>query len=410
MAAHNTKARVTGTYEPISIAGGTARAFTPHPLPPAHPPLNPDRRLLHLRHESERKLARLDLAGELVPSIDWFIYSFVRKEVVVSSQIEGTQATLQDLLTLEADRQRQEKDVDPDLQEICSALNALTYARGCLRDANAPPLCMRSCNQIHERLMQGVRGADKAPGYIRRCQNWIGGDHPSRAHFVPPPPHRLADALAALENYIHTQDSLAPLIRIGLIHAQFETIHPYLDGNGRMGRLLILLLLEQTGLLSEPLLPLSLFFKHHRQDYYQRLNAVRTHGDWEGWIEFFLRGVAHTAQGAIASAQELFALVGADRNEFLSSASASVTALRLFEQLPKHPIVTVRYAMELLTTTKPTAIKAIGTLVDFGILAETSGRKRDRTFGYTRYLAKLCAGTELDTPQASTHQPASGKG
>ncbi len=369
------------------------KAFTPHPLPPAHPPLNPDRRLLHLLHEAERKLARLDLAGELVPSIDWFIYGFARKEIVVSSQIEGTQATLEDLLTLEAHGQRQEKTVGPDLQELCSALNALTYALNCLRDAKAPPLCMRLCNQIHKRLMQGARGANKNPGHIRRSQNWIGGDHPSRAHFVPPPPHRLADALASLESYIHTQDNLAPLLRIGLIHAQFETIHPYLDGNGRMGRLLITLLLEQTGLLSQPLLPLSLFFKRHRQDYYQHLNAVRAHGNWEGWLEFFLQGVAHTANGAITSAQELFALVSADKRNVLSSASASITALRLLEQLPKHPIVTVRYAMELLSATKPTAIKAIGVLVDSHILAETSGRKRDRTFGYTRYLATLCAGT-----------------
>ena len=232
----------------------------------------------------------------MVPSMDWFIYAFVRKEAVISSQIEGTQATLVDLLTFEAT----EGDAAPapasaDVEEVCNYVDALHFARAQLADPRSPPLSMRTLNATHARLMRGVRGATKMPGEVRRSQNWIGGSRPGNAAYVPPPPHALGEMLGAFETYLHGDDSLPPLVRAGLLHVQFETIHPYLDGNGRIGRLLVTLLLEHWKLLTRPLLYLSLFFKRHREDYYRRLNAVRVDGDWEGWLDFFLDGVAAEA-------------------------------------------------------------------------------------------------------------------
>ena len=235
----------------------------------------------------------------------------------------------------------------------------------------------------------------KAPGEFRRSQNWIGGTRPGNAAFVPPPPHRIPDALSALEKYMHVQDDLPPLVRAGLLHVQFETIHPYLDGNGRVGRLLISLLLEHWRLLSAPLLYLSLFFKRHRDEYYRRLSAVRTGGDWEGWIGYYLEGVGTIAGEAVDSARELFALVARDRSAVLATPSGSMMAARLFEMLPDHPVLTIARASSLLSTTRPTATKAVAALVDAGVLTEKSGRKRDRSFTYTAYLEVLKAGTEL---------------
>ncbi|MFI5301602.1 MAG: Fic family protein, partial [Polyangiales bacterium] len=252
-------------------------------------------------------------------------------------------------------------------------------------------------NKVHRRLMRGVRGAERAPGEIRRTQNWIGGTRPGNAAYVPSPPHALGDVLSAFEKYIHADenDALPPLVRAGLLHVQFETIHPYLDGNGRIGRLLVMLLLEHWELLTKPLLYLSLFLKRHRDEYYRRLTAVRVDGDWEGWIDFFLDGVATVADEAVASARELFALVAEDRARVLGHAGMSVVALRLFEVLPRHPVVTVASAMKLVETTKPTAGKAIDLLVHAGVLTETTGRKRDRSFVYHQYLERLRVGTEL---------------
>lgn len=342
-------------------------------------------------HRAEQGLTRLDLAGEMVPSIDWFLYAFVRKEAVVSSQIEGTQATLVDLLAFEAEGGSPNADVE----EVCNYLAALNFARPQLAAENGLPISIRLLNALHERLMRGVRGSNKQPGRIRRTQNWIGGSRPGNAVYVPPPPHHLNDLLGAFENYIHADDPLPRLVRIGLLHVQFETIHPYLDGNGRIGRLLVTLLLEHWQLLSKPLLYLSLFFKRHRDEYYRRLNAVRNEGDWEGWTDFFLDGVATIADEAVSSARELFALVARDRTLVLKSGTSSVAAVRLFESLPRHPIVTVASAIKLIDTTKPTATRAIQTLVEAGVLTETTGKKRDRSFAYRGYLDRLRAGTEL---------------
>ncbi len=385
--------RETGRYERVDVGGEEVAAFIPHPLPPTDPPLAIEGPLAERLRHAEQALAQLDLAGEMVPSLDWFIYAFVRKEAVLSSQIEGTQATLVDLLVFEADEQA---SLNADVEEVCNHLDALGYARAQIADDRGLPLSMRLLNETHLRLMQGVRGASRQPGQVRSSQNWVGGSRPGNAVFVPPPPHALADLLGAFEKHMHGDDSLPMLVRAGLLHVQFETIHPYLDGNGRIGRLLITLLLEHWELLAKPLLYLSLFFKRHQGEYYRRLEAVRAQGDWEGWIDFFLDGVATIAGEAIESARELFALVAADRSRVLMSGTASVTALRLFELLPRHPVVTVASVMKLIEASKPTATRAIGMLVDAGVLVETTGRKRNRSFAYQTYLDRLRAGTELE--------------
>ena len=388
--------RKTGTYERTTAGGEEVVAFVPAPLPPDGPPLVLEGPVSERLRAAEQALVRLELAGEMVPSVDWFIYAFVRKEAVVSSQIEGTQATLVDLLTFEA-----EADARPpgaDVEEICNYLDALAFARGELTDPTGLPLSMRLLNETHRRLMRGVRGSDKQPGEIRRTQNWIGGSRPGNAVFVPPPPHVLRHVLSAFEKYIHGEDELPPLVRAGLLHVQFETIHPYLDGNGRIGRLLVTLLLEHWKLLTKPLLYLSLFFKRHRDEYYRRLGLVRTEGDWEGWLDYFLDGVATIADEAVSSARELFGLVAEDRARVLEHAGTSVAAVRLFELLPRHPIVSVAYAIQQLEVSKPTAGRAMEALQKAGILVEITGKKRDRSWVYRSYLDRLSVGTELELP------------
>jgi Fic family protein len=396
--------RTTGRYERTSFGGEEVAAFVPYALPPAEPPIAIDAVAERLR-AAEQALVRLELAGAMVPSLDWFIYAFVRKEAVLSSQIEGTQATLVDLLTFEAQGAAQGGPPSADVEEVCNHLDALAYARAELADPRGLPLSMRLLSETHRRLMRGVRGAEKQPGEVRRSQNWIGRSRPGNAAYVPPPPHALGEVLGALEKYLHADDALPALVRAGLLHVRFETIHPYLDGNGRIGRLLVTLLLEHWKLLTRPLLYLSLFFKRHRDEYYRRLTAVRVDGDWEGWLDFFLDGVATIADEAVASARELFELVAADRARVLAHEGTSVVALRLFELLPRHPIVTVAAVMKLLATTKPTAGRAIELLVAAGVLVETTGKKRDRSYGYQGYLDRLKVGTELEIGSSIRRQP-----
>lgn len=391
--------RVSGRYE-ITVAGGEAvRAFVPFPLPPADPEVTVSDVLGERLRRAEHALARLDLAGAMVPSLDWFLYAFIRKEAVLSSQIEGTQATLLDLLSYEAaDPSGGRSEPSADVQEVCNYIDALHDARRQLASLQSPPLSMRLLNGAHKRLLRGTRGATKLPGEVRRSQNWIGGSRPGNAVFVPPPPQLLAELLTALERYIHTDDSLPPLLRTGLLHAQFETIHPYLDGNGRIGRLLITLLLDHWKLLASPILYLSLFFKRHRTEYYRRLNGVREDGDWEAWLDFFLHGVETIANEAVDCAKDLFTLVATDRERLLTGAGASVAALRLFETLPGGPIITTGSVMNGLEVSRPTAGRAVETLVKAGVLVETTGRRRDRCFAYDGYLQRLREGTELGEP------------
>ena len=396
--------RTTCRYERTTVGGEEVAAFVPHALPPAKPPLVVSAALGERLRIAEQALARLELAGEMVPSLDWFLYAFVRKEAVLSSQIEGTQATLVDLLTFEA-QEGTEARAEPsaDVEEVCNYLDALAFARAQLAAPKGLPLSMRLLNKAHERLLRGARGAEKRPGEVRRSQNWSGGSRPGNAVYVPPPPHALGEVLSAFERYLRADDTLPPLVRAGLLHVQFQTIHPYLDGNGRIGRLLVTLLLEHWKLLTKPLLYLSLFFKRHRAEYYRRLDAVRTDGDWEGWLDFFLDGVATIADEAVDSARELFALVARDRARVLAHEGMSVVALRLFELLPRHPVVTVASVMKLVETTKPTAGRAVELLVSAGVLVENTGRKRDRAFVYQAYIEQLRVGTELDSaPRART--------
>lgn len=344
----------------------------------------------------------------MVPSLDWFIHAFVRKEAVVSSQIEGTEATLDDLLTFEATPEGTKPGAD--VEEVCNYLDALAWARRELARPKGLPLSTRLVHGVHRRLMRGVRGASKQPGEVRRSQNWVGGTRPSNAAYVPPPPEEVPRLLAELERYIHSTDSLPPLVRAALVHVQFESIHPYLDGNGRVGRLLIALLLEHWAILHAPLLYLSLHFKRRRPDYYRMLDEVRRTGDWEGWTHFFLEGVAEIAEESATTARDLYRLVARDRERVLTARGASLTAVRLLELLPRRPVVTIQGVVKLLETTKPTATKSIELLEKLGIVGETTGRKRDRAYQYTRYLERLREGTELIPLGGVTTTPPHGRG
>lgn len=392
-------ARMVGETRRSTVAGEAVAAFIPSPLPPADPPLALDT-LRDVLSRAQYALSRLDLAGEMVPSLDWFIYAFVRKEAVVSSQIEGTEATLDDLLTFEATSEGTKPGAD--VEEVCNYLDALAWARRELARPKGLPLSMRLVHGVHRKLMRGVRGASKQPGEVRRSQNWVGGTRPSNAAYVPPPPDEVPRLLGDLERYIHADDSVPSLVRAGLVHVQFESIHPYLDGNGRVGRLLIALLLEHWKLLHAPLLYLSLHFKRRRPDYYRLLNEVRRTGDWEGWSRFFLEGVAEIAEESATTARDLYRLVARDRERVVTAKGSSLTAVRLLELLPRRPVVTIPGVVKMLETTKPTATKTIELLEKLGIVGEMTGRKRDRTYQYTRYLERLRAGTELIGPGSVT--------
>lgn len=378
--------RTTGTYRVTRVEKEEVRAFVPEPLPPNDPPLVLDEAMAALHAEAVAAVGKLGVAGAMVPSAEWFLYGFVRKEAVVSSEIEGTQATLQDVVTFEATKQAERPD---DVREVCNYVDALTYAREQVAKPKGLPISTRLLCGAHKRLMRGVRGADKQPGEIRRSQNWIRGARPGNARFVPPPAEDVPTLMAQLDTWLHSSDALPPLVKAGLAHVQFETIHPFLDGNGRIGRLLITLLLEHWGLLRTPMLYLSLAFKRRQQEYYARLSGVRTEGDWEAWTTFYLECVREAADDGVRAAETIFALIGKDRARLLKSASVTVPALRLLELLPSNPVVTLTLAVDLLDTTKPTAIKAIESLEQIGVLKETTGKRRDRVYAYQTYLDVL---------------------
>ena len=379
-------ARKTGTYRTSSAPGETVRAFVPHALPPADPPLAIEGELAERHAAAIAAIGRLRVAGAMVPEPRWFLYGFVRKEAVLSSQIEGTQATLRDVATFEA---TSTSDRPGDVEEVCNYVDGLNHARAALGDPEGLPLSMRLLCDVHRILMRGVSGEEKLPGEIRRSQNWIGGTRPGNARFVPPPQEEVAPALAALEQWMHSDDPLPPLVKAGLAHVQFETIHPFLDGNGRIGRMLITLLVEHWGLLDQPLLYLSVEFKRHQAEYYARLSGVRTEGDWEGWTAFFLECLADAADDGVRMAQAVHALVGRDRERIVREQRATIAAIRLLDLLPSKPVVTVPRASELLGLTAPPARKAIELLEQIGVLRETSGKQRDRVYAYHDYLELL---------------------
>lgn len=381
--------RETGIYKSTTFGGETVRAFVPHPLPPRKPVLKIEGRLSQLLTDANAAVGKLAVAADMVPSPDWFLYGFVRKEAVVTSQIEGTQATLQEVLEFEATDKAERPD---DVREVCNYVDALNFARREIRRPKGLPLSARLLCAAHKKLMRGVRGENKLPGEIRSSQNWVGGTRPGNARFVPPPPDDAKAALADLDKWIHSDDTLPPLVKTGLAHVQFETIHPFLDGNGRIGRLLIALLMEHWKLLPLPLLYLSVPLKQHRDEYYNWLMSVRTEGDWEGWLRFFFECVTEAADDGVAAAKRIFALLGEDRQKVLGHATATVSSVRLFDQLPKQPIITLAKAMEILGASKPTALKAIDSLQQSGVLREITGKQRDRVYAYERYLAVLNRG------------------
>jgi Fic family protein len=380
--------RVTGSYVTSTTLGESVRAFVPHALPPAAPVLDASS-YAELNRTAELSLARLQGVAGLVPSIDWLLYSAIRKEALLTSQIEGTQATLIDLLDKEAGLAVSNTD---DVEEVTNYLRAFRWTQDTLRDPKGLPMSVRLMRQAHRLLMDGARGAGRQPGELRKSQNWIGGTRPGNAVFVPAPPEHVSALLADLERFIHqadTHDTLPPLVRIGLVHVQFETIHPFLDGNGRIGRLLIAALMEQWGLLSQPLVYVSAYLKQHQSEYYQRLSAVRTDGDWEGWVAFFLEGIARAADTAERGIVALASLINTDRRRLLQAPKITPASLRLFELLPLMPIFSIDQVCERLNTTFPTATAAVKTLEALGIVAEQTGQKKNRHFSYQAYVQLL---------------------
>lgn len=378
--------RITGTEAITTTLGESVRAFVPRPLPPAEPTLA-SASFADLNRQAELALARLAGVSGLVPSVDWLLYSAIRKEALLTSQIEGTQATLTDLFDDEAGLKLSNTD---DVEEVTNYLRAFRWVRGQLRDPQGLPISVRLLCEAHRLLLGGARGAGKQPGELRRSQNWIGGTRPGNAAFVPPPPQHVGDLLSDLERFIHAVDSdLPPLVRIALIHAQFETIHPFLDGNGRIGRLLIAALMEQWGLLAEPLMYLSGYLKKHQAEYYRRLSAIRSEGDWEGWVSFFLEGVVAASGDAERSIIDLASLITADRRRLLESPKAGPVSYRLFELLPMMPRFSVEHVRQRLETTFPTASAAVKLLEDLGMLTELTGQKKNRVYSYQAYVALL---------------------
>lgn len=364
-------------------------AFIPRPLPPS-PPLQLTGERSERFSEATLALGRLDGVFIVLPDKLHFLYQYVRKEAVLSSQIEGAQSSLSDLLLFEAE-EAPGVPLD-DVVEVSQYVGALQH--GLDRIRGGFPISLRLFREIHEVLLSRGRGSDRDPGEFRRSQNWIGGTRPGNAEFVPPPPEEVDSLMSDLERFLHGGAHVPPLLKAALAHVQFETIHPFLDGNGRVGRLLITLLLCEAGVLREPLLYLSLYFKAHRQRYYDLLQQVRTDGDWEAWVDFFLDGVTQTAQGAVETADRALALIARDRDRIGQIGRSASSALRVFSVLQKHPVITITQADEALGLSRPTIGAAFRRLEEMGIVREVSGRKRGQVFVYRDYLDLLSEGTE----------------
>lgn len=359
------------------------RAFLPEPLPPI-PPIRLEGNLQSLLSLADRALGRLDGSIQTLPNPDLFVFMYVRKEAVLSSQIEGTQSSLQDLLSAEA--KMFSPNLPSDVDEVVNYVNAMNHGLERLSDL---PVSVRLIKEIHERLLHGVRGTRLTPGELRTSQNWIGpgGCTLGEATFVPPPPHEVPTALGSLENFLHSGSDLPQLVQIGLAHVQFETIHPFLDGNGRIGRLLITFLLCQREILLKPVLYLSHFFKRHRAEYYERLQAVRDHGQWEEWLAFFLRGVSEVSREATKTARRILALREDHRNAVTTRMGrAAGNGLRVLESLYQRPVITVADVQSLTGTTYTAANNLVSSLTDLGILVEATGYKRNRVFRYQPYI------------------------
>jgi len=377
-----------GHFVESSVAGERVRAFVPPALPP-EPALDLlgllDRLIL-----AERALGRLDGITMLLPRQELFLYMYVRKEAVLSSQIEGTQSTLSDLLRFETEAQAGEPF--DDIREVSNYVDAMMFG---LERVQSLPLSLRLIREMHARLLHSGRGGSKSPGEFRSSQNWIGGSRRGNALFVPPPVGEMHACLSALEAFMHEEESrLPPLLKAGLLHVQFETIHPFLDGNGRIGRLLVTLYLCVHGVQRKPLLYLSLYLKIHRTDYYRLLQEVREHGAWEAWLEFFLDGVAETANQAFDAATRIVGLFKEDRARIVADGERSGSVLRLHEAFQETPFATAGHLVQRTGLSAPTVNAALVDLSRLGIVAEITGRKRGRVFSYRAYLAILNEGAE----------------
>lgn len=380
---------LTGRYRTTITAGERVQAFIPNALPPT-PAIVLDGKRQQLLERATLALGRLDSVGALLPATEQLLYSYVRQEAVLSSQIEGTRSTLSDLLLFELE-QAPGTPID-DVLEVSSYVAALHHGIARLNDGF--PLTGRLICEMHAILMKSGRGRDKLPGTFRRSQNWIGGTRPGNAHFVPPPPDEIATCVSDLEKFINDPDGMPILLRAATAHVQFETIHPFLDGNGRIGRLLITLLFASHGVLKRPLLYMSLFLKQNRQTYYHLLDTVRTDGAWEVWIDFFLEGIEQTATTASITAQKLLQLFDDDAKSIQQSGRGTTSTLRVHSIICQRPVITIKHLCEHHGMTFPTASKAVSTLVALGILEERSGQRRNRVFVYHTYLDILGPGYE----------------
>jgi Fic family protein len=381
----------TGRYQTISTVGEQiARAFIPAALPPI-PPLAPTPELRDALDEALLALGRLDSVSTLLPGTQLFLYSYVRKEAVLSSQIEGTQSSLSDLLLFELD-EVPGVPID-DVVEVSSCVAALEH--GLKRVRGGFPLSNRLIREVHGILLARGRGADKQPGEFRRSQNWIGGTRPGNAVFVPPPADRVEECMGALEKFLHNDPERVPtVVKAALAHVQFETIHPFLDGNGRVGRLLITLLLCAEGIVREPLLYLSLYLKQHRSRYYELLNTVRREGDWEAWLAFFADAVRVTAGAAVDTARALVEMFATDRERIRELGRGGLSALQVHHELQRRPLCNIGTLVSATGLSAPTIGKAVEALMRQEIVREVTGRRRNRVFAYGRYIDTLNQGTE----------------
>lgn len=378
-----------GTYVKCSVTGESYQAFVPPALPP-EPPLNlvPLQQLLA---KASKAIGRLDGVADVLPDRSLFLYYYVRKEAVLSSQIEGTQSSLSDLLLYES-KESPSVPID-DVVEVSCYVAALEH--GLKRIKEGFPLSLRLIREMHEVLLCKGRRSHKQPGEFRTSQNWIGGSRPGNARFVPPPPERLMECLDAFEKYLHLEErSYSSLIDAGLIHVQFETIHPFLDGNGRIGRLLITFFLILMGDMKQPWLYLSLFFKNNREEYYQRLNAVRQTGDWEGWLDFFLQGVAETADQVVSTSQKITALFAADKERIASLKRAAISAGQVHDLLRRRAMISAIDAAKVLEVSIPTTRTALNNLKELGIVKDVSGKGKERLYIYSELIALLEQGAE----------------
>ena len=378
----------TGTYRITTTVSEKVRAFIPSPLPPV-PPLEIGGARQLLLERATLAIGRLDSISTLLPDPHLFLYSYVRREAVLSSQIEGTQSSLSDLLLFELN-EAPGVPVD-DVVEVSNYIAALEHGMTRLREGF--PLSNRLLREMHATLMSKGRGSEKQPGEFRRSQNWIGGTRPGNAHFVPPPPEEVEDCMSALERFLHDDTNGLPvLLNAALAHVQFETIHPFLDGNGRLGRLLISLLLHQGGLLGQPLLYLSLYLKKHRSTYYELLDRVRHDGNWEAWVDFFLEGVEQTARSAVQTARRLVDIFEADTRRVQQTGRSAANSMRVLSALRQRPALRLKNLCEHHGMTFPTATKAIQSLCTLGIARELTSQRRNRVFVYDAYLAILSEG------------------